>query len=498
MAGPPMEQTQIPNSKFRCSLCFLCLFVVAGDGIASEPVNLDTIRKTLRAAGDAYREENYAAAKASLETAGQQLDALNQGDLNQDAEVRKAAIALRKSWSKANRLVASKLKQSEAKQADTRAISFTAELASEIVERCIGCHGENRARQDLRLHTFAGLLKGSENGAVLVARDAAESLIVRKLRGEADGDRMPPNGRPMSNEWIAKFEQWIREGAKFDGQDSAATLKQEILSMRRSQLSADELTTAAEEVARKNWKLAFPEREAKMFRSGRLLVVADGPEEYARLGEQTQVTLVDVLKILGLPKDAQLKGVLTIYIIPRQYDFAEWTRMVEKRSSPGVTDMHWRSDGGLGYAVLGPNSLSDKNQVTDESRLTQVLTSAVLSQWGAPAWYADGRGLLTYGRTNRRDTRLRRWRSLAASILPKITTADDIMTAQLPADQADAATWAFASFLGADRRRATQLHTALQNGQAFDVAFLKYYDKPASELCNAWLKTFQRANKKRR
>ncbi len=75
---------------------------------------------------------------------------------------------------------------------------------------CSGCHGSNGG---LSLSTYNNLMAGtSTNGPVVVVGDGANSLIVRKLRGQA-GSRMPQGGAALANETIAMIETWINQGA---------------------------------------------------------------------------------------------------------------------------------------------------------------------------------------------------------------------------------------------------------------------------------------------
>lgn len=80
-----------------------------------------------------------------------------------------------------------------------------------FLERCVMCHAGKDAPLGLRLDTLDGVLKGSENGPVVVAGEAASPLLQR-LRGEAE-PQMPLDGPPFLDPGqIAMVEAWILAG----------------------------------------------------------------------------------------------------------------------------------------------------------------------------------------------------------------------------------------------------------------------------------------------
>lgn len=67
----------------------------------------------------------------------------------------------------------------------------------------------------LLLTTYDGLKKGGQKGPGFVPGKPAESLVVGYLTG-ANKPQMPFGGKPLPEEQIALFRQWITEGAKDD------------------------------------------------------------------------------------------------------------------------------------------------------------------------------------------------------------------------------------------------------------------------------------------
>ena len=253
---------------------------------------------------------------------------------------------------------------------------------------------------------------------------------------------------------------------------------------------------ATEAVARKNWNLAFPGRTLHLQRSDNVLIAMESHSRRALpLERQSKSVLKECFQQLGLPKDCTLTPPLLVYVIPKRYDLSEWNQMVEKRTSVQFSNLQWHTSEGQGYIILGPDTLTDKREVADEARFARVLTSAVLGQWGAPAWYADGRGLLVRSQMARRDVRVRRWQAGAPRVLSQIEDAKDLIESRLSKDQTGLAAWAFTSYLNRDRRRVARLHTALREGKDFDDSFQIVYGASPTDVASRWLRTFRQSGR---
>lgn len=92
---------------------------------------------------------------------------------------------------------------------------FAAVIAPILEARCVECHGAAKAKAGLRLDSFAALMAGSENGAVVTPGDPAKSPLVQMVRLPVDADdHMPPVGKPqLTAGQIAVLEWWVGAGA---------------------------------------------------------------------------------------------------------------------------------------------------------------------------------------------------------------------------------------------------------------------------------------------
>jgi len=87
-----------------------------------------------------------------------------------------------------------------------------AEVSAIFKVHCVMCHSAVAgASKGLRLDDYDAALIGSERGAVLMPGNAAESELVRRLRGQSV-PRMPFLSRPLPDDQIALIESWIAAG----------------------------------------------------------------------------------------------------------------------------------------------------------------------------------------------------------------------------------------------------------------------------------------------
>ena len=90
--------------------------------------------------------------------------------------------------------------------------------------KCIECHGPNKSKGKLKLHTKEDLLKGGSGVGqdILIKGNIDDSeLIYRITLPKDDDEAMPPmedeeHYNPVSNEELSVMKAWISMGASFD------------------------------------------------------------------------------------------------------------------------------------------------------------------------------------------------------------------------------------------------------------------------------------------
>ncbi len=96
--------------------------------------------------------------------------------------------------------------------ADPSALAFFEKsIRPVLVEKCVGCHGEKKAKGGLRLDTREALLKGGDRGPGAVSGKPKESLLVKAVSHSDEELKMPPSGKLPSRELTA-LTKWVELG----------------------------------------------------------------------------------------------------------------------------------------------------------------------------------------------------------------------------------------------------------------------------------------------
>ncbi len=95
---------------------------------------------------------------------------------------------------------------------------FAAVIQPIFNQRCVSCHGPDKAKGKLRLDSREHFLKGGEDGSLIDPPGAKESLMGKRLALPVDDDdHMPPEAKPqLSQEQLAVIYWWLDAGAPTD------------------------------------------------------------------------------------------------------------------------------------------------------------------------------------------------------------------------------------------------------------------------------------------
>ncbi|HEY3394135.1 MAG TPA: PSD1 and planctomycete cytochrome C domain-containing protein [Lacipirellulaceae bacterium] len=88
---------------------------------------------------------------------------------------------------------------------------FSERVAPVFEARCIYCHSGGKPKGGLSLVAAADLLKGGENGPVVVTGRPDDSLLFTYVSGNEP--QMPQEGEPLPSADVAAIRQWIENGA---------------------------------------------------------------------------------------------------------------------------------------------------------------------------------------------------------------------------------------------------------------------------------------------
>jgi uncharacterized membrane protein len=80
---------------------------------------------------------------------------------------------------------------------------------------CVACHGEGKVKANLRLDSYDRLMRGGEDGAVVIPGDPARSTLFKRITLPPDDKHfMPSEGKPpLKAEEIEWIKTWIAQGA---------------------------------------------------------------------------------------------------------------------------------------------------------------------------------------------------------------------------------------------------------------------------------------------
>ena len=101
---------------------------------------------------------------------------------------------------------------------------FKKDIRPVLETNCIKCHGAEKQKGDLQLHTRPAMLAGGESGTSINVEKPHESLLLVRALLPADHDEaMPPKGDRLSTQQVDLLRAWIAAGAKWpEGVELAA------------------------------------------------------------------------------------------------------------------------------------------------------------------------------------------------------------------------------------------------------------------------------------
>ena len=94
------------------------------------------------------------------------------------------------------------------------AYAGTPEAMVILKSNCFSCHNSEKEKGGLDLTTRKSLLRGGDEGKVVVPGKAAASRLIQSLQPGAD-PHMPPKGQ-LSPRSISALESWVNNGAFWD------------------------------------------------------------------------------------------------------------------------------------------------------------------------------------------------------------------------------------------------------------------------------------------
>ncbi len=219
-------------------------------------------------------------------------------------------------------------------------VSFSKDIQPILQESCFKCHGEEKQKGELRLDTQEGILKGGENGPVLVAGKAEESTLYKLVVLPADDpDIMPAKGDVLTEAQTKLIHDWIVAGAVFDAAAAPAPMKEEaaggvFASTIWPVLQERCVSCHGPEKQKGELRLDSPESIMKGGENGPI-IVAGKPEESTFF----KLTVLpaddpDIMPAKGDPLTAEQTAAISAWILAGA-DFEGWTAEAAAASMAG-------------------------------------------------------------------------------------------------------------------------------------------------------------------
>jgi mono/diheme cytochrome c family protein len=99
---------------------------------------------------------------------------------------------------------------------------FARDVQPILTAHCVACHGPEKQENGLRLDTGGGIVRGGDSGPVVVAGQAAESLLMQAVLGTSDAvSQMPLKKEPLPEAQVAVLRRWIDAGAHVPAESTA-------------------------------------------------------------------------------------------------------------------------------------------------------------------------------------------------------------------------------------------------------------------------------------
>jgi len=368
-------------------------------------------------------------------------------------------------------------------------ISFARDVAPLLVKNCLGCHGRDNPRNNFNLSNIRDLLKGGDRGEPVLAGNGTDSLLIKKLKGTADGARMPQRGGPLPDADIAKIEKWIAEGAKYDAPDPTMLLPVVAAIAKAQAATHEQLTKDRAQLAEENWHLGMPGTTPSKFESTNFLVLGNvGETILSDIAKRAEALSPKVADIFKAPKDqALVKGRVTLFVFGERYDYGEFGKMVEKHDLSLASRGHWQFNIVDAYgAVLAPKT----NEYDLDTLIAEQLAAVYVASLGknVPHWFAEGCGRVVASRmapTN--DRRVGQWDQELSGVVGSLAKPDDFIDGKMPPENADICSGSFCKFLVADRKFVT-LMESLRKGGDFKPTFASTMGAAPEQLAAAWVR----------
>ncbi|GAB5402653.1 MAG: PSD1 and planctomycete cytochrome C domain-containing protein [Aureliella sp.] len=96
-------------------------------------------------------------------------------------------------------------------------IDFASEIQTVLARRCYSCHGPDQQEGSIRFDDRSTVVGEADSGEhAIVPGDPDSSELLRRVLSDDEGERMPPEGKPLTESEIVALRKWISSGAEYE------------------------------------------------------------------------------------------------------------------------------------------------------------------------------------------------------------------------------------------------------------------------------------------
>jgi hypothetical protein len=385
-------------------------------------------------------------------------------------------------------------------------VSFVNDIAPTIVNLCTGCHGGNNPRAGLSVVNFESLMRGSENGRVIIPGNLDGSKLWR-LVGAGDQPRMPQGQARITRKFHADLRVWIEEGARFDGTDAKQALRalvptdEEKLLERLAALSPEEFRRHRETRTEQQWTRVNRRVTPRFVSSGEFLIYGDASaERLKQIDDWAEAHATQLKSIFGIKAKPIWKGRLAVFVMKDRFGYTEFNKVISNRDTAKSIHGHMNVSVGYEDAYVVLEDVGDDASETSPGMqinlLTQV-TAAYLDKPGTklPDWVIQGTGLALGAKSSSQNAYIDGMKALALDALKGIQKPDDVFAnGNFGPSDVGPVGYTLVNYMikAGGAPNFGKFIRALQSGSNVPAAVKQVYNADLKALGTGYLQTFQK------
>ncbi len=397
------------------------------------------------------------------------------------------------------------------KATGNESVSFMKDVAPWMLDFCLRCHSGANPASEFSIVTFEDILRGGESGSVITPGKPEESRIW-DLVVKQDPIKMPQGQALLKRKNAEALETWIKEGAKFDGDNAKGILRSmvptedEIRMAELAKMSPEKFADLRRESLEPTWKRALSNEKAELFETDDFIFYGNVSADRLKQISTWATRQADALRKLFNQKQKPLwKGKLAVYVIKDRFGYSEFNQTIEDRRVDPATTWHSKVTPTYLDAYLVLQDVGDEESVDSpglQTNLIAGLTNAAIQRGAGdvPMWVSRGLGMLLAANGSSSQTYFESLRQQALDAAPKVTRPEELFAeGTFSPSETTAVGFTLVEFLinNGGLPKMALLLREFKGGTAAPAALMKVYGLNLRALASAYARTLRpgRVNK---